>query len=154
MLPGAPARLHPSYPLRRALALAHPGELLGAWVRGARTPLPLRAGGRDLLCAGDLGYLLRRCRRVLVRQRAEVFACDADELIAWRTLQIVVGAPYLPRLTALRDLCPELRVGPNRIAVPLGLGRAEPILAACAAARVPVAASWIDYRRPRPTPTS
>src|SRR5215211_822967 len=154
MLPGAPARLHPSYPLRRALELAHPGERLGAWVRGARKPLPLRAGGRHLICASDLGYLLRRCLRVLVRQRAEVLACEADELIAWRTLQIVVGAPYLPRLTGLRDLCPELRLGPGRIAVPLGLGPAEPILVACAAARVPVAATWIDYRRPPRIPSS
>jgi len=116
--------------------------------------LPLRAGGRDLICASDLGYLLRRCLRVLVRQRAEVLVCDADELIAWRTLQIVVGAPYLPCLTALQALCPELRVGPGRIAVPLGLDPAEPILAACAVARVPVAATWIDYRRPPRTPIS
>jgi hypothetical protein len=116
--------------------------------------LPLRAGGRDLICSSDLGYLLRRCRRVLVRQRADVRACDADELIAWRTLQIVVGAPYLPPLTTLRALCPDLRAQRGRIAFPLGLSRAEPILAACAAARVPVAATWIDYRRPVRTQTS
>ena len=51
MLPGAPSRLTLSYPLRRALGLAHPGEPLGAWVRVARWPLHLRAGGRALLVA-------------------------------------------------------------------------------------------------------
>ena len=154
MLPGAPARLHSSYPLRRALELAHPGELLGAWVRGARWPLSLRAGGRDLLGASDLGYLLRRCARVVVRQGLEVVAYEAEQLIAWRTLQIVVGTPYLPRLSALRALCPELHIGPNRVAVPLGLDRAEAFLAACAVARVPVAASWIDYHPPAHGPAS
>src|SRR3954452_11726735 len=67
MFPGALSRLRSSYPLRRALALAHPGEPLGAWVRMGRWPLHLRAGGCALLASADLGYLLRRCGRVLVR---------------------------------------------------------------------------------------
>lgn len=145
MLPGAPSRLHPSYPLRRALGHAHPGDPLGAWVRVARWPLHLRAGGRALLAATDLGYLLRRCAHVLARHGATALVLDAERLIAWRTLQIVVGAPYLPRVQALRTLYPGLRVAEGRIALPLGLDGAEPALAACAAARVPVAATWIEY---------
>jgi hypothetical protein len=46
---------------------------------------------------------------------------------------------------ALQALYPGLRVADGRLALPLGLDGAEPALAACAAARVPVAASWIDY---------
>jgi len=113
---------------------------LGRW------PLHLRAGGRALLASDDLGFLLRRCSRVVVRNGARTIALEAERLIAWRTLQIVVGAPYLPQLSELRALFPGLRVAEGRIALPIGLDGAEPALAACAAARVPVAATWIEYR--------
>jgi hypothetical protein len=145
MLPGAPSRLPTSFPLRRALGLTHPGDPLGAWVRMGRWPLHLRAGGRALLASADLGYLLRRCTRVLVRDGETAIVLEADRLIAWRTLQIVVGAPYLPEVQALRAMYPGLRVAQGRIALPIGLDGAEPALAACAAARVPVTATWIEY---------
>jgi hypothetical protein len=146
MLPGAPSRLSASFPLRRALGLAHPGEPLGAWVRMGRWPLHLRAGGCALLASADLAYLLRRSARVLVRDGGRPRIVQAERLIAWRTLQIVVGAPYLPDVERLRAIYPGLRVAEGRIALPLGLDGAEPALAACAAARVPVAATWIEYR--------
>jgi len=145
MLPGAPSRLDVSFPLRRALACAHPGDLLGAWVRVGRRPLRLRARGCALLAATDLGWLLRRAARVLVRHGGRAVVLDAERLIAWRTLQVVVGAPYLPQVHELRKLYPELRADGWRLALPLGLEGAEPALAACVAARLPVAASWIDY---------
>jgi hypothetical protein len=145
MFPGALSRMHPSYPLRRALGLAHPGDPLGAWVRTARWPLHLRAGGRALLVSADMGYLLRRCARVLVRHAGMALVVDADQLIAWRTLQIVLGAPYLPRGNALRAIYPGLRITSGRISLPIGLDGAEAVLGACAAARVPVAATWIEY---------
>lgn len=146
MLPGAPSRLAPSFPLRRALALAHPGEPLGAWVRLGRWPLHLRAGGCALLASADLAYLLRRCARVLVRHASRPRIFDVERLIAWRTLQIVVSAPYLPNVRELQALYPGIRVAGGRIALPLGLDGAEPALAACAAARLPVTATWIEYR--------
>ena len=146
MLPGAPSRLPSSYPLRRALGLAHPGEPLGAWVRMGRWPLHLRAGGRALLASADLGYLLRRWGLVVVGEGGRPTVLGAERLIAWRTLQIIVGAPYLPGVQALRAMYPGLRVAEGRIALPLGLDGAEPALAACAAARLPVAATWIEYR--------
>jgi hypothetical protein len=145
MLPGAPSRLPPSFPLRRALAFAHPGEPLGAWVRMGRWPLHLRAGGCALVASADLGFLLRRSSLVLVRDGARPAVLEADRLIAWRTLQIVVGAPYLPELGELRTLYPGLRVTDGRITLPLGLGGGETALAVCARARMPVAASWIEY---------
>jgi hypothetical protein len=145
MLPGAPTRLPPSFPLRRALGPAHPGEPLGAWVRMGRWPLHLRAGGRALLVSADLGYLLRRCARVLVRSGPRPAVLASDRLIAWRTLQIVVGTPYLPKVKELQAIYPGLRVAGGRLALPLGLDGAEPALAACAAARLPVTATWIEY---------
>lgn len=145
MLPGAPSRLPPSFPLRRALAFAHPGELLGAWVRVCRWPLHLRASGCALLAGADLGYLLRCSGRVLVRSGERAVALAAHQLIAWRTLQIVVGAPYLPELRELRELYPGLRVERGRIALPLGLGDGASAPSFCARARLPVAGSWIEY---------
>jgi hypothetical protein len=83
---------------------------------------------------------------VLVRDGARPAILDAERLIAWRTLQIVVGAPYLPDVPQLRAMFPGLRVAEGRITLPLGLDGAEAALAACAAARLPVAATWIEYR--------
>jgi len=145
MLPGAPSRLPPSLPLRRALAFAHPGELLGAWVRLCRWPLHLRAGGCALLAGTDLGFLLRRAGRVLIRIGERPVALPAEQLIAWRTLQIAVGAPYLPAVAELRELYPGLRVAHGRIALPLGLGDGAAALAFCARAGLPVAGSWVEY---------
>ena len=82
-----------------------------------RWPLHLRAGGRALLASADLGYLLRRCARVLVRDGEVAIALEADQLIAWRTLQIVIGAPCLPEVRALRAMYPGLRVTQGRIAL-------------------------------------
>lgn len=145
MLPGAVSRLPSAFPLRRALAHAHPGDPLGAWVRVSRWSLHLRAGGRALLAGHDLGYLLRRCARVLVLRGGRPAVLSAEQLIAWRTLHIAVASPCLPPLEALRTLHPRLHVSQGRIALPLGLDGAEPALAFCAAARIPVSATWIDY---------
>jgi hypothetical protein len=145
MLPGAPSRLPSSFPLRRALAHAHPGEPLGAWVRMGRWPLHLRAGGCALLASADLGFLLRRTGQVLVRSGQRPAVLPAERLIAWRTLQIVVGTPYLPELRELRTLYPGLRVGNGRIALPLGLGGGEAALAVCAQTGVSVSATWVEY---------
>ena len=147
MHPGAPSRLSSSYPLRRALDCAHPGGPLGAWVRAGRCPAHLRAGGCALLIANDLGWLLRRCARILLRVEQQPAVLPAETLIAWRTLQVAVGAPYLPpRARLLSDAFPGLTVSAGRLSLPIGLESPEPALAACAAARVPVAASWIEYR--------
>jgi hypothetical protein len=146
MLPGAPCQLLPRVSLLAVLGHARPGELLGVWLRGCPRPLRLRAARCALLASADLGLLLRRCGRVAVRDGGCIAVLDARRLIGWRTLQIVIGAPFLPRLEDLRVLFPDLRVTSGRIAVPLGLGSAEEALALCAAERLPVLASWIDYR--------
>lgn len=146
MCQGAPSQLLPTARLTAVLALARPGELLGVWARGCRRALCLRVNRRALLIGADLGALLRRCNRIAIRCRAGIVAVEAEGLIAWRTLQIVTGTPYLPELDRLRFLVPDLKVSGMRLTLPLGLGGPEEALAACVAARVPVAASWIEYR--------
>jgi len=104
------------------------------------------ARGRAVLLASeDLGALLRRCRRVVVRDGTHVVACPSERLIQWRVLEIVLGTPYLPPPEQLRTLFPTLRVREGTLALPLGLGSAEEALGTCAAAGVPVIASRIRY---------
>jgi hypothetical protein len=97
------------------------------------------------LAGTDLGFLLRRAGRVLIRIGERPVALPAEQLIAWRTLQIAVGAPYLPAVAELRELYPGLRVAHGRIALPLGLGDGAAALAFCARAGLPVAGSWVEY---------
>jgi hypothetical protein len=61
-------------------------------------------------------------------------------------LEVVLGTPYLPPPRQLRALFPAVRAEPGTLAVPLGLGSAEEVLAVCAAERVPVVSSSIVYR--------
>jgi len=149
MLPGPPAQLVPAVPLRALMGLAPPGEVLGAWVRGCHRVLRLHMAGfgqvRRLLASHDLGFLLRRCSRIAIRDGSDLAVLPADRLIAWRTLQIVIGAPYLPDLQQLRALYPGLRASRRRITVALGQDSGHAALSACASGHVPVLATWIDY---------
>lgn len=146
MFLGAPSPLLPSTLLSAVLTLAQPDEAMGVWLRGRRAA-GIRAGRRFLLTSSDLGWLLRRCGRIAVRDQDGPVAVEARYLIAWRTLRIVTAAPYLPALTRLRLLLPELEIRGARLAVPIGLDHPEEALAACMSARVPVVASWVEYRR-------
>ena len=147
MFPGSPAPLPPETPLGCVLRLAGPGSRLGAWVRGCRRLARVRGpGARVLLLGADLGALLRHCERVVVRDGRSLALVPASRLIQWRVLEVVLGTPYLPPPSQLRALFPSHHAGPGRLAVPLGLGSAEEVLAACAAERVPVVSSAIVYR--------
>jgi hypothetical protein len=100
---------------------------------------------RRLLAAHDLGFLLRHCSRIALRDGADVVVLSAERLIAWRTLQIVAGTPYLPDLQQLRALYPRLRVSGRCISITIGSDSGQAALGACAAGRVPVVSTWIDY---------
>lgn len=149
MFPGSPARLRPAIPLRSLVPLAQPGIVLGIWLRGCRTPAAIRCrgpgGARHLLAAEDLGYLLRRCAEVAVRDGERALAVPAAVLVGWRVLEIVLAAPYLPAPDQLRALFPTARIREGVLALPIGLGSAEEALAICAVERLPVAATRIAY---------
>jgi hypothetical protein len=99
-----------------------------------------------LLLADDLGYLLRRCPSIVVRDGEEPVALPAPLLLGWRVLEIVLASPYLPPARQLRDLFPAARVREGLVDLPLGLGSAEEALAACAAEGIAVGQSRILYR--------
>ncbi len=149
MFPGSPARLRPAVPLHSLIRLARPAVVLGVWVRGCRKPAAIRCRGpgglRHLLAAEDLGYLLRRCGEVAIRDRERVTRVPAGVLLGWRVLEIVLATPYLPSPEQLRALFPAGRVAEGVLALPIGLGSAEEALAVCATERVSVAATRIVY---------
>jgi hypothetical protein len=144
----APARLLPSTTLRALVRLAAAGEVLGAWLRPGRRPIRILTASGGLLASGDLGFLLRRCARIVVRYGGIPMAVEAERLIAWRALQVVTGTSHLPQLRELRAWYPALRVDGDRIVLPVGLDGGEAALAACAAVRLPVTASSIVYAVP------
>ena len=149
MFPGSPARLRPEVPLNSLLPLTRKGFALGVWLRGCRRPVAIRQPGREgprhLLAADDLGYLLRRCPEVAVRDSERVVRVPAGILVGWRVLEIVLAAPYLPAAEQLRALFPAARVGEGVVSLPIGLNSAEEALAVCAAGRLPVVATRIAY---------
>jgi hypothetical protein len=149
MFPGSPSRLRPAIPLHALLPLAPPGVVLGIWLRGCGRPAAIRCRGpggiRHLLAAEDLGYLLRRCGEVAVRDGERVRPVPAGVLVGWRVLEIVLAAPYLPSPDQLRALFPSARVHEGVLTLPIGLGSAEEALAVCAVERFPVAATRIAY---------
>ena len=149
MFPGSPVRLRAACPLRALLPLAAPGAVLGAWLRGCTRPLAVRCRGpdgpRQLLVADDLGYLLRRCTRIALRDDETVRAVPAGVLLGCRVLEIVLAAPYLPPPPQLRALFPAARLRESVVALPLGLGSPEEALALCAAEGLSVSATRITY---------
>jgi hypothetical protein len=149
MFPGSPARVRPAVSLQSLIPLARPGSVLGVWLRGCLRPAALRClglgGARHLLVAQDLGYLLCRCARVVVRDGERLTPVPSAVLVGWRVLEVVLATPYLPRPDQLRELFPAARVHEGLLTLPLGLGSAEEALAVCAAARLPVAATRIAY---------
>jgi hypothetical protein len=149
MFPGSPARLRPALSMYSLLSLAHPGIVLGVWLRACHRPAAIRCRGpggfRQLLAAEDLGYLLGRCGEVAVRDGERVILVPAGVLIGWRVLEIVLAAPYLPPPNQLRALFPAARVREGVLELPIGLGSAEEALALCATERLPVAATRIAY---------
>jgi hypothetical protein len=132
------------------VALSTRADPLGIWLRGCRNLLRLRLGpaGR-LLVSPDLGSLLRRCRRIAVRIAGRVVVLGAERLIAWRTLQVATGTPYLPSLERLRTVFPGAALNGRVLEVPLGTESPEAVLASCLLEGIDVSGTWISYRSRR-----
>jgi hypothetical protein len=144
----SPAPLLPSSPLALVLRQTRRGERIGAWVRGIGQRIRLGHApfnGIRLALSADLGALLRRCDRIAVRQGVAPVLLPADELIALRVLEVVLGLPWLPGAERLRVLYPDLRVHEGVLALPIGRDSPEEALGLCAAGRIPVVASRIRY---------
>jgi hypothetical protein len=99
-----------------------------------------------VLASADLGFLLRRCAEVAVREGDRTVVLASEVVIEWRALQVATATPYLPGLDQLRALFPGLRSTPNGFLVPVAKQSAEEVLACCLEEGVQVRGSRVVYQ--------
>jgi hypothetical protein len=149
MLAGAPLPLSPRIPLGYLLALTSRADFLGAWVRACRHPVRIyrlaQFPHRQALASSDLGFLLKRCTHVAVRENRRLTVLSSEAVIQWRALQVATATPYLPGLERMRVLFPGLQVTTGGFEVPLHAASAEEVLSRCVSEGVRVTGSRIVY---------
>ena len=152
MFPGPPLPLRPDHPLRQLRSVIGSLRNVGAWSRGSTHGLRLYTRGAGwcsyVLIAADLGFLLRRCNRVVVRQGLDIVLLESELLIQWRALRVVTGTPYLPCPERLQKLFPGCELNDTGFHVPTRNCPPEVVLAECLSQRIPVAETSIIYRAP------
>lgn len=134
--------------LRSLLAHARPHETLGAWVFGCSHRQRIhetRSARASLLVSPDLGFLLTRCCRIVVREGERPVALEADTVIQWRALQVATATPYLPGFARLQALFPGLHVTTSGFLIPVGKESPEEALALCVEEGMRVSGSRIVY---------
>jgi hypothetical protein len=151
MFTGPPLPLPLDFPIQQLLALSHVHLGVGAWVRDGPRELRLRltgAGRRSrVLISRDLGLLLRRCRRIVLREGSETVVLEPQVLIRWRALQVVTGTPCLPPPQVLREIFPEAYLEATGFSVPIQDHVPEEVLAECVTHGIPVVESRVVYIR-------
>ncbi len=150
MFHGPPLPLSSDVTLRDLLGYAGPSSQLGAWIRGGvrrmhihEVPTRLR---RPVLASTDLGFLLKRCAEVAVREGNRTMVLASETVIEWRALQVATATPYLPGLNRLEALFPGLRTTHSGFLVPVARKSAEEVLALCLERGMRVNGSRIVYQ--------
>lgn len=118
-------------------------------MRGCRHAFSLydaRAPRGRVLFSADLGFLLRRCSHVALREGMEPVVLKVERLIQWRTLQVVTATPFLPGLERLRTMFPGAHLDAGGFEVPIASSSPEDVLAECLTHGIPVSGSRIVYR--------
>jgi hypothetical protein len=150
MLSGPPLPLPHDIPIHQLLAYARQPGILGAWVRGSVRTLHLyeSASGDShrLLIGPDLGLLLSRCDRVVLRAGTHPVVLDAEAIIRWRVLQVVTATPHLPPLERLNEIFPDARFDSSGFQVAISSRTPEHVLAECLTRGIPVRESRIIYQ--------
>jgi hypothetical protein len=100
---------------------------------------------RQALASSDLGFLLRRCTHVAVRENRRLAVLPSEAVIQWRALQVATATPYLPGLERLRVLFPRLRATAGGFLVPLHSQSVEEVLSRCVSEGVRVTGSRVVY---------
>jgi hypothetical protein len=149
MLSGPPLPLPNSILVHQLLAYARPPGTLGAWVRGSAQVIHLYETGSAkfgrILVDADLGRLLRRCERIVLRHGAHPVVLDAALIIHWRALQVVTSTPHLPCQERLDAMIPGARLERHGFHVPLRTEPPECVLAACLTHGIKVKESRVVY---------
>jgi hypothetical protein len=145
--------LSPEIRLSDLLRHISPARELGAWVSGCPSGRRLNlAQGRpvSLLLSADLGFLLHRCSRIVVRQGEKPSTLNAESIIQWRALQVVTATPWLPGYQRLAEQLPGVHLKPDGVVVPLRTRSPEEVLAECLASGLQISSSRVIYTRPLP----
>jgi hypothetical protein len=124
------------------------GVRLGAWVSGCSPGQRVyRTQGRptSLLLSPDLGFLLQRCSRIVLRQGGKPSTLQAETIIQWRALQVATATPWLPGYEKLAALFPGTELQEGGLLIPLGGRSPEQILVECLASGMRVIRSNIVY---------
>ena len=149
MFHGSPLPLSPDVTLRELLGYGRPPGQLGAWIRGNVCRLHIHKvpphSRCSVLASADLGFLLRRCVEVAVREGNRTIVLASETMIAWRALQVATATPYLPGLDRLEALFPGLRSTPNGFLVPVVKQSVEEVLALCLEEGMQVRGSRVLY---------
>jgi hypothetical protein len=149
MFHGSPHPLSPDVTLRELLGYGRPPGQLGAWIRGDVCRLHIHKvpphSHCSVLASADLGFLLRRCVEVAVREGDRTVVLASETVIEWRALQVATATPYLPGMDRLKALFPGLQRTPNGFLVPVVKQSAEEVLALCLEEGMPVTGSRIVY---------
>lgn len=150
MLQGPPLPLSSTVTLRELLGHSRPPAQLGAWMRGGvRRMLIHEVPPRSrypVLASTDLGFLLRRCAEVAVREGNRTVVLPSEAVIEWRALQVATATPYLPGLDRLEAVFPGLRATHSGFLVPVARKSAEEVLALCLERGMRVNGSRIVYQ--------
>jgi hypothetical protein len=150
MFHGPPLPLSSDVTLRELLGYGHLTGQLGAWMRGGVRRLHIHKvsphSRLSVLASADLGFLLKHCRQVAVREGDRTMVLVSETVIEWRALQVATATPYLPGLDHLEALFPGLRRGPDGFLVPMGKQSAEEVLALCMEGGIQVSGSRIVYQ--------
>jgi hypothetical protein len=150
MFQGALLPLSPDVTLCELLVHGRSPGQIGAWIRGRISRLHLHQvpahSQCSVLASADLGFLLRRCVRVAVREGDRTVVLASETVIEWRALQVATATPYLPGLNRLRTLFPRLQSLPSGFLVPVAKHSAEEILALCLEEGMQVRGSRVVYQ--------
>jgi hypothetical protein len=151
MFEGPPLPLSSEHSVLQVVVQAPTHLALGAWVRGCapgRRVVRIGCCARLVLFSPDLGFLLNRCDRVLLRERDRPVVLEVPVLIQWRALQVATATPFLPGLDRLRLLFPDLQVNRSSLRVPLGSQGPEEVLAGVLESGIQVSESRVVYVTP------
>jgi hypothetical protein len=150
MFSGPPLPLPSHHPLTLLLDQVRPRETLGAWTRESTHRLEIHcARGGRLLVSADLGFLLGRCSRVVLREGSTPVILDADTVIGWRTLQVITALPHLPGMDRLAQQYPGIITwGPLTFLIPIHPSSPEEVLVQCLATGMQVTGSHVVYYPP------
>ena len=150
MFQGPVLPLSPDVTLRELLEHGRAPGQIGAWIRGHASRLHIHnvpAHSRcSVLASADLGFLLRRCVEVAVREGNRTIVLPSETVIEWRALQVATATPYLPGLDRLRTLFPRLQGMPSGFLVPVAKHSAEEVLALCLEEGMQVRGSRVVYQ--------